>query len=132
MTDGQGQPAEAPRLPVKDEIEWFKPFVEIAKYIITILLAFAAVGAGVMKLSGAPVPPIARWAFYLCLFGNILVFLIAHRVVSEASSYMTTACTPSDRASGLERLRSHAYSALVTLFLVMMIAWTIALLLATL
>ncbi len=110
--------------PNKDEIELYKPFMEIAKYAVAVVSAFAAFSAAILKTGNVDLGIELKILLAICLTFNITVFLLSHRVFSEASALVTTRQSVGSRESGLENLKSRSYSLFVTVYFLSLVAWT--------
>ena len=116
------------QLATRDEIERFKPFVEIVKYAISISIALAAVCGVIIRLSynGLPQSDSPTLLFALGVGLNVIFFLVCHRVASEAMRGMTHQLTVTDRENALSNINSSSYSRFVICFVFLLMYWSIA------
>lgn len=116
------------KLATRDEVERFKAYIEMAKYAISICIALAAL-SGLFAKAGAPKAVMPSWVvlvFWSGIFLNIAVFLISHRLVSEATMGITHKLTEQDREDLLEKINRGSYSLFVIVFIANLIFWSIA------
>jgi hypothetical protein len=115
-------------LATRDEIERFKSYIEIAKYAISICIALAAV-CGVIVRLGASAGGVPLWStilFWLGIIFNIGVFLVSHRLVSEAAKGITHKLTTSNRENLLAEINDRTYSVFVIAFIGNLIYWSVS------
>lgn len=121
--------SEKSRFADKDAIERFKPYIEIVKYAISVVIALAAV-CGLMLRIGAPgqgsvgAIPLAMFVFGILL--NISLFFVCHRVVAEATSAITHEMGVDERAGKLASINDRSYSVFAILFLFSLAYWSVA------
>lgn len=116
-----------PKFPDRDMIEVLKPFIEISKYVITIILAMISVFAILSKINDD-----IEWSLtpniVLMIFGVILnagSLLCAHRVATEATDCITSKCTADQFSSAISKLRRGSYSLLAIFFVSSIFFWII-------
>jgi len=112
----------------KDEIERFKAYIEIAKYAISICIALAAVCGVLIKLgsTGTTVSNGSLWIFGIGIVFNVVVFVVAHRLVSEATMGITHRLLSNVRDDLLSKINGGTYSLFVICFIGNLVCWTIA------
>jgi hypothetical protein len=112
------------QFPSRDEIERYKPFMETAKYVVSVISAFAAISAAILKNS-VGVSECFKYLFCFCLCVNVATIVIGHRVSSEASALITTKQTQFLRDKNLDDLKSKSYSLFAIFYLFSLLIWTI-------
>lgn len=116
--------AVSENFPGRDEIEIYKPFMEIAKYSVAVVSAFAALTAAIVRSVGITIDTEMKVMVCVCLAVNICVFLLSHRVFSEASALVTTKQESAAREQALGELKSGPYSLFVIFYISSLILWT--------
>ncbi|MEJ1157476.1 hypothetical protein [Prosthecomicrobium sp. N25] len=110
----------------RDEVERFKVYIEIAKYAISIVIALAAVCGVILKnLAGAT----SRWGLFFFVVGivvNVVLYIVAHRLVSEATEAITHEATTEQRDAKLAGINRSTYSLFVIIFISSLIYWSVA------
>lgn len=114
----------------RDEVERFKPYIEIAKYAISVSIALAAVCGFLLRFSAnaGSLPWISVLAFALGILFNVVLFLVCHRLVSEATAAITHEMNQLDRNNRLKEINNGPYSFFVICFVGNLIYWSIAIL----
>ena len=109
----------------RDQIEIFKPFVEVSKYIISIVIALVSVFTLLAKNS-----PEIEWSSgvnmlvaSLGILLSVSTIFAANRVAAEATDAISRKHTIDSFEKSIRDLRRKSYSVLAIMFLISIFFW---------